>query len=211
MSKILYITANPKSEDKSFSLTVARNFIEEYKRVNPQDEVKEIEVYDIELPLIDRNMLEAWDELSQGKEFSKLTQDKQKQLARFAELTDEFVSADKYVFVTPLWNFAVPAMMKAYIDTTCVAGKTFKYTEQGAIGLLKNKKALHIQASGSVFSKGDLSKVEHGDKYIRDIMSFIGVTDFEAVFVEGVAYDPTLSQEIKEKAIEQALNVARRF
>ncbi|PNB70901.1 FMN-dependent NADH-azoreductase, partial [Pseudomonas sp. FW305-BF6] len=81
-------------------------------------------------------------------------------------IVTQFVEADKYVFVTPMWNFSFPPVMKSYIDAVCVAGKTFKYTENGPQGLLGGKKALHIQASGGVYSEGPAAGMEMGHRYI---------------------------------------------
>lgn len=211
MKKVLYVTANPKSEDKSFSLQVGRRFIEEYKTLNPQDEVVEIEVYESNIPLIDRDILTAWEVLGAGKDFSELTDDQQKKVIRFNELTEQFIEADKYVFVTPMWNLSIPAMMKAYLDTAVVAGKTFKYTENGPVGLLNNKKALHIHASGGVYSQGPAKAFEHSDSYLTTISKFIGINDVESVRVEGMAYAPEKAEEIKEKAIEKALEIVKKF
>lgn len=211
MKKVLYVTSNPKAEEKSYGLQVGRTFIEEYKRLNPQDEVTEIEVYDIDMPLIDRDILTAWDALATGKEFSALTEAQQKKVVKFNELTDQFVEADKYVFVTPMWNLSIPAMMKAYLDTAMVAGKTFKYTENGPVGLLNGKKAVHIHASGGVYSEGPAKSVEHADTYVRTIANFIGIEDIESILVEGMAYAPDKAEEIKGNALEKALNLVKNF
>jgi FMN-dependent NADH-azoreductase len=101
--------------------------------------------------------------------------------------------------------------MKAYIDAICVAGKTFNYTAEGPVGLLKNKKAFHIQASGSVFSQGPLASLEFTSKYLHTVLGFIGVTDVETVFIEGVAANPAQAEEITAKAEEQAKEVALSF
>lgn len=211
MKKVLYVTANPKAEDKSFGLQVGRRFIEEYKALNPQDQVTEIEVYEDNIPLIDRDILTAWEQLAGGTEFSALTADQQKKVARFGELTEQFVQADKYVFVTPMWNLSIPAMMKAYLDTGMIAGKTFKYTENGPVGLLEGKKAVHIQASGGVYSQGPAKSLEHSNSYVKTIMNFVGVQDVQSVFVEGMAYAPEKAEEIKENAINNALEVVKNF
>ncbi|HAX73483.1 MAG TPA: FMN-dependent NADH-azoreductase [Firmicutes bacterium] len=211
MKKVLYITANPKAEEKSFSLQVGRQFIEKYKVLNPQDEVIEIEVYEHDIPLIDRDILTAWDVLGKGGEFGSLTAAQQEKVGRFNELTTQFMQADKYVFVTPMWNLSIPAMMKAYLDTAVVAGKTFKYTENGPIGLLQNKKAVHIHASGGVYSQGPGKAFEYSDSYVTTISKFIGIEDIETVFVEGMAYAPQQADEIKEKAIEKALELVKTF
>ncbi len=128
-----------------------------------------------------------------------------------SELCDQFIAADKYVFVTPLWNFSFPPVLKAYIDAVSVAGKTFKYTEQGPVGLLTDKKALHIQARGGIYSEGPAAQMEMGHRYLNIIMKFYGVPSFEGLFVEGHAAMPDKAQEIKEKAIARAKDLAHTF
>ncbi|WP_297632342.1 FMN-dependent NADH-azoreductase [uncultured Clostridium sp.] len=211
MKKVLYVTANPKAENKSFGLQVGRKFIEEYKRLNPEDEVTEIEVYDVNVPLVDRDILSAWDKLANGSEFSDLTKEESEKLTRFNEFTEQFMSADKYVFVTPMWNLGIPAMMKAYLDTGVVAGKTFKYTANGPVGLLEGKKAVHIHATGGVYSVEPGKSVEHSDSYVRTIANFIGIKDIQSILVEGMAYSPDKAEEIKDKAIEKAIDVVKTF
>ncbi len=139
--------------------------------------------------------------------FDELSADEKTKVARINELTEQFVSADKYVFVTPLWNFSIPPQLKAYIDTICIAGKTFKYTANGAVGLLSDKKAVHIQARGGMYSEGP----DFGDRYLRTIFQFIGITDVDSVIVEGMAQMPDQAEKIKEKAILQARQVASSF
>ncbi|MGL4454162.1 MAG: FMN-dependent NADH-azoreductase [Sarcina sp.] len=211
MEKVLYIIANPKEESKSFGLQVGREFINEYKVSNKNIQVSEINLYEDNIPLIDKDILTAWDELAAGVEFDKLTDAQKTKVARFNELTDQFVEADKYVFVTPMWNLAMPPMMKAYLDIATVAGKTFKYTENGPVGLLNGKKAMHIYATGGVYSEGPAKAYDHGDSYLRAILAFIGISDVETVFVEGMAATPQNAEEIKEKAIEKAKGLAKTF
>ena len=64
-------------------------------------------------------------------------------VGRLAELGGQFVLADKYVFVTPMWNFSIPAILKTYLDAVAVSGKTFKYTKEGSVGLLTGKSIAH--------------------------------------------------------------------
>jgi len=65
--------------------------------------------------------------------------------------TYQFAEADKYVIATPMWNLSIPAILKAYFDYITVTGITFKYTENGAVGLLKNKKAVVIMTTGGEY------------------------------------------------------------
>jgi FMN-dependent NADH-azoreductase len=101
--------------------------------------------------------------------------------------------------------------MKAYLDSVAVAGKTFKYTEKGPIGLLTDKKALHIQARGGFYSEGPAADIEMGHRYLSIIMNFFGVPSFEGLFVEGHAAMPDKAQEIKANAITRAKELAQTF
>lgn len=211
MAKVLYITANPKPEDQSYSLSVAKEFLNTYRQQNPDDEIIELDLYKLDIPYIDTDVFSGWGKLQQGTAFEDLTADEKAKVGRINELTDQFIAADKYIFVTPMWNFSVPPKMKAYIDTICIAGKTFKYTEQGPVGLLTNKGAVHIQARGGVYSEGPAKDFEFGDRYIRAVLTFLGVPSIESVIVEGMAQMPNEAENIKAKAIEQAREVAKRF
>jgi FMN-dependent NADH-azoreductase len=211
VSKVLYITANPKSEEQSFGLSVGRAFLDAYKSENPKDEVIHLDLYNTHTPYIDTDVFSGWGKLQQGTAFDQLSDDEKAKVNAINQLTDQFISADKYVFVTPLWNFGVPPKMKAYIDTISIAGKTFKYTEQGPVGLLTDKKAVHIQARGGVYSEGPAKDMEFGDRYLRTVLTFLGVPSIESIIAEGMAQMPDQADEIKRKAIQQAQNVAKDF
>lgn len=213
MAKLLYIIANPNAQEYSYSKQVGAAFLEAYRAAHPSDEIIEFDVYNTNLPLIDADVFGGWGKLRQGAAFDTLTDAEQAKVGRLNEIVDQFIDADKYVFVTPLWNFGVPPMMKAYIDSISIAGKTFKYTEQGPIGLLKgqNKKLLHIQASGSVFSTGPIVHMEHGTRYVKDVLNFLGVEDTQAIYVEGMGMMPTEAETIKANAIERAKEAAASF
>jgi FMN-dependent NADH-azoreductase len=211
MSKILYITANPKTEEQSYSLALGKAFLEEYRKSNPNDEIIDVDLYKMEVPLIDEVVFSAWGKFGQGMSFDALTSEEQNKIGTMNGLLEQFLSADKYIFVTPFWNFTVPPKMKAYIDNICIAGKTFRYTESGPVGLLTDKKAVHIQARGGIYSEGPAAALEMGDRYINAILSFIGIKDKESVIAEGMNAYPDKAEEIKAKAIEKAKEAARRF
>ena len=211
MSKILYITSNPKTEDQSYSLSLGSAFLQEYKKLNPGDEIVTVDLYKMEVPLIDEVVFSAWGKFGQGMSFDALTSEEQSKISAMNNILEQFLSADKYIFVTPFWNFTVPPKMKAYIDNICIAGKTFRYTESGPVGLLGDKKAVHIQARGGVYSEGPAAAFEMGDRYINTILGFIGITDKESVIAEGMNATPDKAEEIKAKAIEKAKEAAKRF
>ncbi|REE91658.1 FMN-dependent NADH-azoreductase [Paenibacillus taihuensis] len=212
MSTVLYITAHPNETEASYSLAVGKQFLEAYQAANPNDDIVHLDLFKMDIPRLDADVFSAWEKLGSGTAFNELSNAEQTKVARLGELVDQFVEADKYVFVNPTWNFSYPPVLKAYIDSICVAGKTFKYTDKGPVGLLDNKKAIHIQASGSALSPGsDYADFEIGHRHLDVIMKFIGVPSFEAIFVEGMAAAADQARQIKENAIQQAWNLARTF
>jgi len=210
MATVLYITAHPLDPQESFSLAVGKQFIESYREVNPTDEVIHLDMYKENIPQFDADVLRGWGKLRSGLSFDQLSDAEKSKVARLEAIVDQYVAADKYVYVSPMWNFSIPPVLKAYTDATSIPGKTFKYTKDGPVGLLSGKKALHIQASGSVYSEGSLASLEMGYSYLNKVLQFYGIQSLEAIFVEGTA---SLEQAsvIKEKAIAQTTEVAKRF
>ncbi|MBC1306407.1 FMN-dependent NADH-azoreductase [Listeria booriae] len=205
MAKLLFIKASPLPDDVSRSMVVATAFLEKYQEENPDDVVERIDVYTHDIPMIDGAFMVAGNALREGKAFTDLEPEMQQKLTQFDALTQQFIDADKYVIVSPLWNLGIPPMLKAYFDTVVVAGKTFRYTETGPEGLLKGKKALQIHGSGGVYSTGESDLETHGEPYINTILNFIGIETLPSVFVEGVDYDPTRKDEILNAATEESI------
>ncbi|RDI45437.1 FMN-dependent NADH-azoreductase [Falsibacillus pallidus] len=211
MAKVLYITAHPHDDTQSYSMAVGKAFIDSYKEANAGDEVVHIDLYNENIPQIDADVFSGWGKLQTGKGFEELSAEEQAKVGRLAELSEQFVAADKYVFVTPLWNFSFPPVMKAYLDSVAVAGKTFKYTQEGPVGLLTDKKAIHIQARGGIYSEGPAAGMEMGHRYLTVLMQFFGVPSFDGLFVEGHNAMPDKAEEIKADAIARAKEAAKSF
>jgi FMN-dependent NADH-azoreductase len=211
MTQVLYITAHPHDDTQSFSMAAGKAFIDTYKKVNPSHEVVAVDLYKEDIPQIDADVFSGWGKLQTGKGFEELSDSEKAKVGRLTELVDQFVEADKYIFVTPFWNFSFPPVMKAYIDSVSVAGKTFKYTEHGPIGLLTDKKALHIQARGGIYTEGPAAQMEMGHRYLDIMMQFYGVPSFEGLFIEGHAAMPDKAQDIKEDGIARAKDLAHAF
>jgi len=211
MATVLYITAHPHDHTQSYSMAVGKAFIDAYREANPGDEVITLDLYKENIPQIDADVFSGWGKLRSGNTFDQLSEKEKEKVGILSGLTDQFVAADKYVFVTPLWNFSFPPVMKAYIDSICTAGKTFKYTAEGPVGLLTDKKALHIQARGGVYSEGPAAAMEMGHRYLGIIMQFFGIPSFEGLFVEGHNQFPDRAEAIKEEAIGRAKELAKKF
>lgn len=208
MAKVLYITANPKTPDQSFGLKVGQAFVEAYREAKADDEIVHLDLFNSDIPTIDIDVFNGWDKLSHG---GQLEEAELRKMERINELTEQFISADKYVFVSPLWNLSIPPILKTYIDNICVAGKTFKYTDHGPVGLLQGKKAVHIQASGGIYSRGPAREMEFGNRYLLALLQFIGVTDVDSIFVEGMAYQPDNAETILRNTMAEAREKAAHF
>jgi FMN-dependent NADH-azoreductase len=122
------------------------------------------------------------------------------QVAHSASLA-EFLEADVIVIGAPMYNFAIPSQLKAWIDSINVAGKTFRYTEKGPVGLAGSKRAIVASSRGGVYSDGPMTELDHQEQYLRTVLGFIGITDVEFVRAEGVA----MGADVRQSAIDRAL------
>jgi FMN-dependent NADH-azoreductase len=100
-------------------------------------------------------------------------------------LIDELRRADVLVLGLPMYNFGVPSQLKAWFDHIARAGVTFKYTEKGAVGLLTGKKAYVFATRGGVYGDNDSQT-----QFVRQFLGFLGITDVEFVYAEGLAISP---------------------
>ncbi|GGD53038.1 FMN-dependent NADH-azoreductase [Paenibacillus nasutitermitis] len=211
MTSVLYITAHPLNGSESFSISAGETFIDAYRTVNPDCEIIHLDLYKADVPSLDADILRGWGKLEEGMELEQLPEIERTKIVQLDKLVDQFIQADKYVFVNPMWNFSYPPVMKAYIDAITVAGKTFSYTRNGPIGLLQNKKVLHIQASGWVYTEGPDVEDEVSHRHLKSIMRFIGITDLHALFIEGHDQYRDRRNEIKEEGIKRARELAATF
>ena len=211
-NQLLLIIAHPLDENASNSQTVAKEFTKKYTEHNPQDKIITINLYNENIPLIDKDVLTAWGSLQKGTQFSDLSTSQQQKLGRMNEILEQFLAANKYVFVSPMWNFSIPPMLKAYIDNITIVGKTFKYTETGPIGLLGDKKVLHIEARGGSYTDNPMQEFEMSDRYLHKLFTgFLGVKTFEKIIIEGFAQYPEKATNIKALAINKAHELAKTF
>ena len=111
-------------------------------------------------------------------------------LALSDALVAELKAADTLVIGLPVYNFALPAALKAWIDQVARAGLTFNYTAEGPQGLLKGKRAIVAMASGGT---GAGSPIDFATPYIRHILSFLGITDVTVIAADGMNIEPEAS------------------
>jgi FMN-dependent NADH-azoreductase len=112
-------------------------------------------------------------------------------------LINELRQSDIIVIGLPMYNFGVPSQLKAYFDHIARAGVTFKYTEQGPVGLLTGKRAYVFAARGGVYAGTPLD-TQTG--YVRDFLRFLGIADVNFVYAEGLA----ISQQSRKRSLAKA-------
>ncbi|MES5942561.1 MULTISPECIES: NAD(P)H-dependent oxidoreductase [unclassified Bacillus cereus group] len=206
MNKTLIINAHPKVDDtSSISIKVLNHFLESYKELIPNNEtIEQINLYDDVVPMIDKTVLSAWEKQGNGQ---KLTDEEQKVTERMSEILQQFKSANTYIIVLPLHNFNIPSKLKDYMDNIMIARETFKYTETGSVGLLKDgRRMLVIQASGGIYTNDDwYTEVEYSHKYLKAMFNFLGIEDYQIVRAQGTAVlDPNEVLQSAYKEVEEA-------
>ena len=107
----------------------------------------------------------------------------------------------------PMYNFGVPSTFKAWIDRIARAGITFKYTETGPVGLLKDKKVIIVAARGGLYEGTDK---DTQSKYLTDVLGFLGLTDVTFVYAEGLAMSDNQEQSLA-KAKQQLTELANQL
>jgi FMN-dependent NADH-azoreductase len=103
-------------------------------------------------------------------------------------LVSQFLAADVIVVGAPMYNFAIPSQLKAWIDRIAQAGRTFTYTDKGPVGLAGGKTVIVASARGGVYSTSDAGNaMEHQESYLKTVFGFFGITDVRFVRAEGLA------------------------
>lgn len=115
-------------------------------------------------------------------------------------LLGELRRADTLVIGTPVYNFALPANLKAWVDMIARAGESFRYSENGPQGLLTGKRAIVAVASGGT-ALG--SEADFATPYLRFVLNFVGITEIEFIAADKMAIDPEAALSAAESAIQQ--------
>lgn len=143
--------------------------------------------------IIRRDLTDALPQITEGWVGANFTpaddrSDEQRALLSLSDtLVEELQRADTIVIGTPIYNFAAPAALKAWVDLIARAGLTFAYTETGPKGLLAGKRAIVAIASGGT-ALG--SEIDFCSGYLRHILGFVGITDVQFVAADQMARDP---------------------
>jgi FMN-dependent NADH-azoreductase len=113
------------------------------------------------------------------------------------ELIEELRQADEIVIAAPMYNFGIPSSLKAYFDHVARSGVTFRYTPDGPVGLLQNKRVTVIATRGGFYVG---ATKDAASQYLRDFLAFVGLRNIEFVYAEGLGISP----EQKQRALSEA-------
>jgi FMN-dependent NADH-azoreductase len=209
MEKLLVINAHAAVDSPaSVSLEVGNHFIETYRKMNPNETIEQIDLYREEIPEINSTVLSAWEKFASG---GALTAEEKRVTGKMNEILQQFKSAKKYVIIMPLHNFNIPSRLKDYMDNVMIARETFKYTENGGVGLLTDGRSLLvIQGSGGIYTNNDwYTDNEFSHKYLKSMFHFLGVEDYQIIRAQGTNLLDKM--DVLEKAKKEARDAAARL
>ncbi len=133
----------------------------------------------------------------------------QADLDRGRKALEDFLAADIIVIGAPMYNFSIASQLKAWIDRIAVAGRTFRYTDQGPEGLAGGKRVFVASSRGGLYGPDSpAAGLDHQESYLRGIFGFLGITDLTFVRAEGVNIGPGPREAAIAAATAQAAQLA---
>lgn len=171
---VLVVTSSARQSD-----SVSRRFADEMlDEIRNQHEHVKVQQRDVSsgLPFVDENWVNA-----NFTPDEQRTDEHKAALLLSDSLVDEIKDADIILIAAPIYNFSIPASLKAWIDQIARVGLTLKYTSDGPVGLLENKKAYIVFASGGTQIGSD---IDFASGYLRFILGFIGINDVSFISAE---------------------------
>lgn len=195
MKQILHIISSPRIE-VSASRKLGRSVVEKIKEKYPDSLVKERDLTKEPIQFLENVHIDAFFTPAENRT------PEQAAISQYSEnLISELQEADVIVIESPMYNFSVPATLRAYFDQTSRAGFTFSYDKNGPKGLLNNKKLYVAFSSGNIYSEGPYQSYDSNVPYVKNVFGFYGVTDVSVFRAEGLSI-PGIMENALEKGIE---------
>lgn len=191
MSKVLVLKSSILA-NYSQSNVLADYFVEQWRQQHNDDQIQVRDLAADPIPVLDGELVGAL-----RPSDAPLTPRQQDALDLSNTLIQELKASDVIVIAAPMYNFNISTQLKNYFDLVARAGVTFRYTEAGPEGLLKGKKVYVLTSRGGIHKDTDTDLVT---PYLRVFLGFIGLTDVEFVFEEGIAYGPDMATKAQQDA-----------
>lgn len=171
---------------------LSNEFVASWMLNHPETQITVRDLAIAPLPHLDAEIVTAFFAPTETR-----TAEQQRRVDLSDELINELKRSDILVIGLPMYNFGVPSTLKAYFDHIARAGVTFRYTANGPQGLLTGKKAFVFATRGGQYAG---TAQDSQTTYVRDFLKFIGISEVEFVYAEGL----NMSLETKEKALVAA-------
>lgn len=191
MSKVLVLKSSILANN-SQSNVLADYFVDQWRKTHSNDQISVRDLAANPVPVLDGELVGA---LRPSE--APLSPRQQEALALSDLLIEELQANDVIVIAAPMYNFNISTQLKNYFDLIARAGVTFRYTEQGPEGLLKGKRVYVLTSRGGIHKDTPTDLVT---PYLRVFLGFIGLTDAEFIFEEGIAYGPDMASKAQQDA-----------
>jgi len=174
------------------SSQLANEFVATRRANNPNSQVVVRDLANEPLPHLDAQRVSAFFTQPDAR-----TPEQQVYVDESDALINEIKQSKVIVIGLPMYNFGIPSTLKAYFDQIARAGMTFRYTENGPEGLLSGKKVYIFAARGGLYAG---TALDSQTTYVRDFLNFLGITDVEFIYAEGL----NMGDDAKDKALASA-------
>ena len=177
--------------DKSVSRALSSAVVDRILSQHPNAEVDRLDLVADEIPHLKAANLAGLSAGAQGDDRGAPAKD----------YIGRLLSADVVVMGVALYNWSVPSQLKAWLDRVVVAGRTFRYSEHGAVGLAGGRRLIiTISRGGSYTENSPIRFLEHAETYLVSVFKILGITEIDIIAADGVAVSP----EMREQAIKSA-------
>lgn len=192
MSKILFLKTSPKDEG-SISTELGEYLVNHL--INDTKSALTKRQLDEEIPFINQQILNGL-----YVDDNKKTVEQKEALKLSDAIVEDVINHDTIVISTPIYNFSAPAVLKAWTDMAARANKTFSYTENGPVGLLKDKKAYVVVSSGGTKIG---SEIDFFTPWMKHFLKFIGITDVSFIAADQLMSDDGTKLETVKNQIDE--------